>query len=229
MNGTLSRNALDARRAGNLPLPPSYKGMTDMNQIIFLAVLICAVVLFISLAERIASRLVFGPKAKAVPQVGELWLFNGTPNDGPWERKSYTPVRVLDIRDGWVRYDLFDSRMKLDSFVRMYRPAEAKPSVDGLCELAKARERAYLHWRTGRGEDPSDALFDAYQESKLALRAYATALSRPSDTLNLARDDLLRAAAYVGATNDSPSEESSIAAAEGDRIAGVLRKLAGQP
>jgi len=27
----------------------------------------------------------------------------------------------LDVRDGWVRYDLLDSRMKVRDFVRMYK------------------------------------------------------------------------------------------------------------
>jgi hypothetical protein len=41
------------------------------------------------------------------------------------------------------------------------------------------------------------------------------------------KDDLLRAAAYLAATNDSPDEEASMPGSEGDRIAGVLRDLAG--
>lgn len=36
-------------------------------------------------------------------------------------------------------------------------------------------------------------------------------------------------AAYLSATNESPDDEGTIDEAEGDRIAGVLRKLAGQP
>jgi hypothetical protein len=41
------------------------------------------------------------------------------------------------------------------------------------------------------------------------------------------KDDLLRAAAYLAATNDSPDSESSIPASEGDRIAALLRRIAG--
>ncbi len=62
---------------------------------------------------------------------------------------------------------------------------------------------------------------------KKAAEVQASA-SAAKAVLNLARADLLRAAAYLAATNDSPDEESSIDGAEADRIADVLRKLAGQ-
>jgi len=68
----------------------------------------------------------------------------------------------------------------------------------------------------------------AYDMRHHAAEVQASASSAKA-LLNLARPDLLRAAAYLGATNDSPDDEGSIDGAEADRIAAVLRKLAGQP
>lgn len=56
---------------------------------------------------------------------GEKWLF--TPrDDSPWPPSNgYTPVLILDVQDGWVRYDmgcLFrDERKRTKEFVSMYR------------------------------------------------------------------------------------------------------------
>lgn len=63
------------------------------------------------------------------PSAGELWRF--TPADDPWGAKNYRPVRILDARDGWVRYDmggvsLFrDERCPVETFVGMYTRVDA--------------------------------------------------------------------------------------------------------
>ena len=56
---------------------------------------------------------------------GERWLL--CPSNGdPWGQKPYRPVTILDVRDGWVRYDMGpgpfrDERKKIGEFVGMYR------------------------------------------------------------------------------------------------------------
>jgi hypothetical protein len=59
---------------------------------------------------------------------GELWQL--VPAADPWGPKSYRPVRILDVRDGWVRYDMGglafrDERHPVKTFVRMYRRVDA--------------------------------------------------------------------------------------------------------
>lgn len=71
--------------------------------------------------DRLASRLILGPRAGAVPSPGAMWALR-CDDKSPWPSKRYCAVKILDVRDGWVRYDLFDSRLKVDDFVRMYRP-----------------------------------------------------------------------------------------------------------
>ena len=56
---------------------------------------------------------------------GERWLLRADKGD-PWGQKPYRPVTILDVRDGWVRYDMGpgpfrDERKKIDDFVYMYR------------------------------------------------------------------------------------------------------------
>ena len=57
-----------------------------------------------------------------IPNPGERWQIRGK-ND-PWEGKRYNPVKILDVKDGWVRYylgDVFpDERQKIEKFVRIY-------------------------------------------------------------------------------------------------------------
>jgi len=60
------------------------------------------------------------PRITRMPCVGELWYFDPQDN-GPWPAKEHKPVQILAVRDGWVRYDLLDSRMKVRDFVRMYK------------------------------------------------------------------------------------------------------------
>lgn len=64
-------------------------------------------------------------RCKHTPRPGERWAFMDK-QDGPWPSKEYAPVVILEVRDGWVRYEMSgfkDQRMKLDLFERMYRPA----------------------------------------------------------------------------------------------------------
>ena len=55
--------------------------------------------------------------------IGSEWIlcFNGD----PWGPKKSTPVKILDVKDGWVRYDMGgffrDERKKIEDFVRVYR------------------------------------------------------------------------------------------------------------
>jgi hypothetical protein len=64
---------------------------------------------------------------KRKPQPGEVWSFleSGDPWDG-----GFT-VKVLEVREGWVRYDMggpfSDSRMKMSSFLYCYAPPEPEP------------------------------------------------------------------------------------------------------
>jgi hypothetical protein len=63
------------------------------------------------------------PTPPVEPKAGECWIF--THVDGPWPREDgYGLVKIRDVADGWVRYDLPhfpDQRMRIESFVRMYR------------------------------------------------------------------------------------------------------------
>jgi len=71
------------------------------------------------------------PPSEPKPEiaVGSLWVFRGEKKD-PFPRKSYPPVRVLAVKDGWVRYDMppifRDSRLEIDSFIHCYEPMEAE-------------------------------------------------------------------------------------------------------
>lgn len=58
------------------------------------------------------------------PAPGERWAFVPAPT--PWPEKDYPPVIVLDVREGFVRYDMKgtsfrDERMALSSFLYCYR------------------------------------------------------------------------------------------------------------
>lgn len=91
---------------------------------IFVSVLAAGLVLYAALwLYKIAA---LGRRCKQTPKPGERWAFMN--KQGPWPNKDYAPVVILDVRDGWVRYDmsvLKDQRMELDFFVRLYRPVDA--------------------------------------------------------------------------------------------------------
>jgi hypothetical protein len=74
----------------------------------------------------IAKLAVLGRRRKQTPKPGERWAF--VDKQGPWPSKDYSPVVIVDVREGWVRYDMTmfkDQRMKVDLFTRMYRPVDA--------------------------------------------------------------------------------------------------------
>lgn len=67
------------------------------------------------------------PEVTTLPAIAarELWILC-LKTAGPWEQKPYRPVMILDVRDGWVRYDMGsepfrDERKTIDEFVCMYR------------------------------------------------------------------------------------------------------------
>lgn len=68
-------------------------------------------------------------KPKRVPVAGERWYFK---DKSPWPTKD--GVRILDCKDGWVRYAMGlnggtifqDNRMDLPSFRYIYTPGEGQ-------------------------------------------------------------------------------------------------------
>jgi hypothetical protein len=61
---------------------------------------------------------------KRHPKVNEKWVLSDDRND-PFIPKTYPPVIILEVKDGWVRYDmqgLFrDQRMEIKSFIRIFK------------------------------------------------------------------------------------------------------------
>jgi len=53
-------------------------------------------------------------KRRRTPQVGETWQYN---NGNPW---TFT-VRILEIKDGWVRYSGGGLTSSIRDFIRMYK------------------------------------------------------------------------------------------------------------
>ena len=59
----------------------------------------------------------FGIGKKPLP--GEVWAFDS--EEGPWPKENKGLVRILDVKDGWVRYSWAsgfrtDERMKIRAF-----------------------------------------------------------------------------------------------------------------
>jgi len=59
-----------------------------------------------------------------IPVRGEVWYNKG--DDSPWPKKDSTGVTIVDVKDGWVRYDfnfnIFkDQRLSLKDFLYCYR------------------------------------------------------------------------------------------------------------
>jgi hypothetical protein len=61
-----------------------------------------------------------------MPQPGELWVFDDKA-PGPWPLENQTPVKILDVKDGWVRYSWWgpyvrtDQRKKMTAFRYCYK------------------------------------------------------------------------------------------------------------
>jgi hypothetical protein len=71
----------------------------------------------------LAKLYALGRRCKQIPRPGERWVF--VEKQGPWPSKKYPAVLIVDVREGWVRYDMStfkDQRMELDIFARLYRP-----------------------------------------------------------------------------------------------------------
>jgi hypothetical protein len=61
------------------------------------------------------------------PKPGEVWELKA--GGDPWPDK-FCLVTILDTRPGWVRYSNrigSDDRMKLHTFLYIYRPSEVTP------------------------------------------------------------------------------------------------------
>lgn len=69
-----------------------------------------------------------GDKKPAIA-AGETWEFVDSLGD-PWGNKKPFRVQILDVRDGWVRYNmgtLFpDERCTIKSFVGIYRRVDTQ-------------------------------------------------------------------------------------------------------
>lgn len=58
---------------------------------------------------------------------GQKWALSPNHDRDPWGSKDYPAVKILDVRSGWVRYDMGprspfrDERMEIKHFVRMYK------------------------------------------------------------------------------------------------------------
>jgi len=61
------------------------------------------------------------PEEKLKPNPGESWTLI---DNSPWPQ-NYPPVKILAVKDGWIRYDMppvfMDQRMKLKDFLRIYK------------------------------------------------------------------------------------------------------------
>lgn len=69
-------------------------------------------------------RKLFEPKPEIIPQTGETWLLKSTAK-GLWSSLDEVRVKILDVKSGWVRYDMgnifSDERMKLSRFTAIYQ------------------------------------------------------------------------------------------------------------
>ena len=59
------------------------------------------------------------------PAFGQLWTFNNTDPDDPFPPVRFPPVKVMEIKNGWVRYTMSfdrdtDNRMPIERFQRLY-------------------------------------------------------------------------------------------------------------
>lgn len=58
------------------------------------------------------------------PKAGDVWV-NVQKDGSPWPKEEIRKVKVLDAKDGWVRYyigEFFpDERMKVDMFTYIYK------------------------------------------------------------------------------------------------------------
>jgi hypothetical protein len=63
-------------------------------------------------------------KTSIEPVAGEKWILHVDKTD-PWGGNKYPPVKILDVKEGWVRYKIGDyifkdERMPVERFVAIY-------------------------------------------------------------------------------------------------------------
>ena len=71
------------------------------------------------------------------PQPGEKWYFKDN-CQGPWPKEDVPHVTIVDVKEGWVRYDMRyfkDQRLKLWQFKWMYKKCPDKIALDKVSEL----------------------------------------------------------------------------------------------
>lgn len=65
------------------------------------------------------------------PKAGEKWRLPTESN--PWPSPEYRPVKILEVKDGWVKYrinEIFpDERRRMDDFLKLYRPVPQTPDL----------------------------------------------------------------------------------------------------
>ena len=61
------------------------------------------------------------------PTIGEEWTLNLIPD--PWGGQSFGPVKILDVKDGWVKYysggAFPDVREKLEGFIKAFHKTKS--------------------------------------------------------------------------------------------------------
>lgn len=70
-------------------------------------------------------------KPKTEPKIGEEhWAIH---NDSPWKKENTTYIKILDVKNGWVRYSINrifnDERMEMEIFLKCYENYEDKDYV----------------------------------------------------------------------------------------------------
>jgi hypothetical protein len=65
-----------------------------------------------------------GGGSRLEPKAGEQWRLSPTEAD-PWPQREPSPVKILDVKDGWVRYRLSevfpDERKTIKDFLQIYQ------------------------------------------------------------------------------------------------------------
>lgn len=74
----------------------------------------------------------YNSEGKRIPVAGEkCWRLDNSDGSPFPPKKRYDAVKILEVRDGWVRYALSSTifnneRSTIDSFTRAYRADEVK-------------------------------------------------------------------------------------------------------
>jgi hypothetical protein len=85
-------------------------------------------------SARVPRRSAAAKATAPIPRPGESWIFDHA-DGSPWPRKPGPAVKVLDVQDGWVRYDMGwrwnDQRVTLKTFRELYRPQPGPTGFTG--------------------------------------------------------------------------------------------------